>query len=294
MKKSLFSRIKQLTAGVVLGLCSSAASAAVVDLLVLYDTQTHHHFGGQAGAAIQGWVNQANGLYRNSGVDIQLRLVGALHHDIGGNSMSEVLNNVRHSGWVRDRRNEYGADFVTQVHRTGSCGVGFVAVHRDWAFNVTGPDCGAQVLAHELGHNMGLNHSRRQGNESGARHRYGVGHGVDGVFASIMAYPQAFNAPWAPKFSSPYHHCHGLACGVPAGRWDEADASRSLAEVANEVASFMPTKQNPNKPAAYVIKNKHSGICMDMGGWSTQNGGRLIQWGCHAGANQRFYLERVE
>lgn len=232
------------------------AQAVTVDLLVLYDTASNNHFNGQAATAIQGWVNQANTMHQNSGTDIQLRLVGALHYDAAGNDMGQVLGNIRTNAWINERRNALGADFVTQVHRTGACGLGYVAVHRDWAYNVTGPTCGGQVLAHELGHNMGLNHSRKQGDQSGARYRYGVGHGVDGVFATIMAYPGVFNAPWMTRFSSPNGNCNGLPCGVPAGQPAEADASRALAEVKNDIANFMPTRVGGG------TTTRGSGVCM--------------------------------
>lgn len=288
--KALLNRLAKWTGATALALAPIlSAHAATVDVLVLYDGYSRDHFGGQPQTAIQGWVNQANGMYQNSGVDIQLRLVGTLHHEEDGGDMGAVLGNLKNDAWVNDRRNEYGADFVTQVHRTGACGVGYFAVHRDWAFNVTGPGCGGQVLAHELGHNMGLAHSRRQGDQGGARHRYGIGYGVDGVFASIMAYPQAFNAPWASKFSSPYHSCNGLACGVPVGHGDEADASLALTQVRDEVAAFMPTRVS-NNPPAYVLRNKYSGKCLDVAGWSTNGGAEIIQWSCHGGDNQRFRI----
>ncbi|MBK8972122.1 MAG: RICIN domain-containing protein [Hahellaceae bacterium] len=270
------------------------AQAVTVDLLVLYDTHTHNHYNGQAGTAIQGWVNQVNSMHQNSGTDIQLRLVGALHHDEDGGDMGAVLGNLKNDTWVNERRNALGADFVTQVHRTGSCGVGYVAVHRDWAYNFTGTTCGGQVLAHELGHNMGLVHSRKQGDQGGARYRYGIGYGVDSLFASIMAYPGVFNGQWMTRFSSPNASCQGLPCGVPAGQANEADASRALAEVKNDIANFMPTKvgggggTTTNASPAYIIKARHSGKCLDVAGGSKSNGAEIIQWSCHKGDNQRF------
>lgn len=36
----------------------------------------------------------------------------------------------------------------------------------------------------------------------------------------------------------------------------------------------------------YAIKSVHSGKCMEVGGWSKQAGGKIIQWDCHYGKNQ--------
>ncbi|MBK8971270.1 MAG: RICIN domain-containing protein [Hahellaceae bacterium] len=41
----------------------------------------------------------------------------------------------------------------------------------------------------------------------------------------------------------------------------------------------------------YEISAEHSGKCLDVTEWSTQNGTGLQQWSCDSGANQRFELE---
>jgi hypothetical protein len=39
---------------------------------------------------------------------------------------------------------------------------------------------------------------------------------------------------------------------------------------------------------AYMLKFKHSGRCADVGYWSHDNGGNVLQYDCHGGANQLF------
>jgi len=82
-----------------------------------------------------------------------------------------------------------------------------------------------ETVSHEIGHNMGLGHSYAQG-EEGTEFFFGRGHGVDGAFATIMAYPDAYNV-WRniPLFSNPVNtNCNHLPCGVPHTRDDAADA----------------------------------------------------------------------
>jgi hypothetical protein len=148
-------------------------------------------------------------------------------------------------------------------------------------------------------------HSRAQGDTSGARYRYGIGHGVYGSFATIMAYPQVFNAPWLSKFSSPNLTCNGLPCGVPAGQPNEADAARALQNVSSEIANFMPTRVNGGDDGnnnggetgtnvgTYLIKAKQSGRCVDVSGGSSADGANVIQWTCHSGNNQRWALHQM-
>ncbi|WP_250464842.1 carbohydrate-binding protein [Microbulbifer litoralis] len=220
---------------------AASAQAATVDLLVLYDQYTADYFSGDPQTAVTNWVNQMNAAYADSQIDVQLRLVGVRHNQQAGADQGEVLGNLRVNNSVLSLRNQLGADFVSQLHATGACGVGYVAVDPNWTWNVVHPGCGPMVMAHELGHNMGLNHSRRQGDTSGARFRYGVGYGVDSVFVDIMAYEGVFNTTRVNRFSNPNLTCRGYPCGLPVGHPEEAYGALAIHNVRDEIAAFRPT-----------------------------------------------------
>ncbi|HEY8941377.1 MAG TPA: carbohydrate-binding protein [Cellvibrio sp.] len=242
MKSGIATKAKQL---LLLGLGSFAMAgnvqAATVDLLVLYDNYTRNYFGGDPQTAMNSWVNQMNAAYADSQIDVQLRLVGVRPMEQAGADMGAVLGNLRVNSAAIALRDQLGADFVSQLHEKGACGVGYVAVDKNWTWNVTAPGCGPIVMAHELGHNMGLNHSRKQGDQSGARFRYGVGYGVDNVFVDIMAYEGVFNTTRVNRFSNPNLTCRGLPCGIPVGQTNEAYGALAIHNVRDEIAAFRPT-----------------------------------------------------
>lgn len=79
--------------------------------------------------------------------------------------------------------------------------------------------CPDSSLAHELGHAMGSDHDRAHSVAQGA-YPYAYGHGVEGVFGTIMSYIN----PRVGKFSNPNINCLG---NQPCGIEDYADPDRS-------------------------------------------------------------------
>ena len=106
-------------------------------------------------------------------------------------------------------------------------------------------DNSSLTLAHEVGHLMGVTHSRKQaeGSVSGA-FPWSVGHGVENNFATIMAYESSFNAQGTRFFSTPNRYCSApgkdkFPCGVDGtDLLNGAYAVRSLAATALQVSGI--------------------------------------------------------
>ncbi|WP_440056343.1 reprolysin-like metallopeptidase (plasmid) [Pseudoalteromonas sp. T1lg65] len=243
--------VKALSLATALSL-SSFASATTIDIGILYTNQS-----AAATANINTKINQlvafTNQVYSQNQLDLQLRLVGTQNlgnHDI--TPTSGWLNGVTQSSYVAGLRNSWGADMVAVLgtsERDGNyitCGLAWVGQGSsstgnlysnmsDRMFSITGIDCGATTFVHELGHNQGLAHSRKQGDTRGGVYVDGMGYGVQDNFASIMAYPHVFgNATQYDYFSNP----NWSLGGVPYGVVGEAFAWKTVNATKNSIASF--------------------------------------------------------
>lgn len=288
-----------------IGLLASpqALAANVVDVLVLYTPQAlQTRNGADINARIASYIAYTNQAYVNSKVDIQLRVVGAeMINAPYTNVTSNNLQQLRQNATVAQLRRKYGADIVTLLNlRQGTgtgyvCGVGYIPsgdgrtgrFYNNAAaagFNLVGIDCGVSTFAHEVGHNMGLGHSYAQGT-GGGLWPWARGHGVQGLFATVMAYPQSYGTRnQLPVFSNPrLTSCQGMACGVDASRRDGADSATNLNQLASQIAAFMPTVatvDNGDSGSAPPScgKSEVSGNLLEngefnsLGGWSSALG----------------------
>jgi Metallo-peptidase family M12B Reprolysin-like/Viral BACON domain len=145
---------------------------------------------------------------------------------------------------VQALRDLYRADVVTILTSDNdACGLGYLmgpslvnSAFEPYAYNVVLWSCanGNLSMAHEIGHNMGLNHDRANAGGSPA-FDYAYGYAVSGLARDVMAYPCASNCPRLAIYSTPLYNFPGTA--TTAGTATE-DNARALDNTSLVVANF--------------------------------------------------------
>ena len=299
-------KLKRITAKVFSGaalistaMLAGASYANTIDVLVVYsDTAADVVPGGDMPARIASMIAYSNGAYRNSGVDIELRLVGLENYNpsYGDTVDGETLSLLRTDQSIAQLRQQVGADLVTFITprletQEGyfNCGIGYIpggANGQLWnnaaslGYSIVSSNCDLSTFTHELGHNMGLNHSPRQ-DGSGGLWTWARGYGVDGEFATTMAYGSLYNTRNRLQvLSNPdIDICEGYLCGSAQGNSDESNAAEALNRVADQIAAYFPstlpdTDDVQDELAACSDKQNADNLIVngsfnsDVGGWS--------------------------
>lgn len=249
---------------------SDAVTGQVIDLMVVYTTQSRVNAGGVAGieGRIVNAVTKANQAYINSKIPMQLNLVKMVETNyVESGSMSTDKNRLQYKvdGYmdeIHPIRDQVGADQVVLINaNTDVCGVAsvmttvstsfavaaFSAVHDDSVYDCLGTN---NTLAHELGHNQGNMHDQASSTSPGA-YPDSYGYRVCGVFRDIMAY-SCQGEVRIPYFSSSDPTL--TYAGQPIGVAGSADTARSMAATAPTVAAFRQAVSAPptvpNTPAS--------------------------------------------
>lgn len=217
-------------------------------------------------------VSLANTGFTRSNVQMSFRLVGTLLVNgvdelAGGVTFNSVLSDLTNGTTsgpyqpVHALRNAAGADLVAMlINKSDLCGIGWKPNAPSpssamYGMSVTMYSCITNhTVAHETGHNMGLNHDRYV-EPAAPPSQYNFGYvSVAGQFRDIMAYvdqctAQGFSCPKINNFSNPNVFHNGHPTGVPAGTEGAADGARWLNEVGPAVAAY---RADPVQQAAIV------------------------------------------
>ena len=235
-------------------------SIAEIETTFSYGDAALQYYGSEAeiDALLSHLLSVANGAYEDSG--LTLRLIKSELVYIGddrGVSNNELLEALAARSWPFNQLDSLVArqsdinvhlNILSNIDTNG----GVAWINSQWSDGVVDfhnliargtntavvdMDNTALTLVHEVGHVLGLDHSRRQ--VLGSHYStfpWALGHGVDSEFVTIMGYENIFSsAPQMALFSSPELMCSdsGASCGPLRSNYLEgADAVSALRSVA--------------------------------------------------------------
>lgn len=265
-------------------------AASTVDVMVVYTSAARTAWGGvsQSNSFIATAITNFNTSLINSGVsNVSINLVysGEIAYTEPGNISTDLTrlrtNNDGYMDNVHTLRTTYGADLVALVTGTptNTCGLGYVNTNPT---NYTGTsgfcvslyNCAVSnySLAHELGHNMGLQHdwyvntsttpcSHHHGYVNRTAINLGTSSTSSQRWRTIMAYNDecsatGFNCTRINRWANPGVNYNSEPTGIAIGNTNPSNEAYGFSRFACVVSNFMPTASDALSTAEILPDTK--------------------------------------
>ena len=223
----------------------------ILDVMMFYTPRAKTTAGGKTAieSSIINALAQANATNNASSVKATFRLVymAETNYIEDGSTGDLAKFRVMNDGYmdeVHTLRITYGGDLmhlITQPTKATYCGVAYLMTSLNhgfklYAFGVTLRQClGGNVVAHEMGHNVGLHHDKNNAGRAIYPYAYGF-RTADNLYRTTMAYSPGTRVN---MWSSP-NHKH---LNYTMGKVNSEDNARTLTATKATVASFYPTRE---------------------------------------------------
>jgi len=265
---------------------AAATTTTTVNLLIAYTPQALVD-DPNISNSISLAVSYTNQVLSNSGINVQLNLVGTMEANYneasGGGGSSQILTDLTNgaSGFaaVQSQRNTLKADLVSVwSHFTDACGLSYILDDADttpaaqeapYGYNIIstafGNGCLTDAVAHELGHNMGAKHDRFEDDPTDVLiDQFNFGYvDVTHQFMTIMSYTNEcddanVSCAIIPYHSSPNLTYQGFVLGIADSSPHSADNVREISAMAPYVARFKSEAANTTTLVSAILPSSRS------------------------------------